>query len=75
MERAKIDGLEGLVLVSVWQDLQQRQSLATDLAIQNGLTALFLIATVCIVVIFESALGSDLYLRLNRQSVFDQAQT
>ena len=57
MERAKIDGLEGLVLVSVWQDLQQRQSLATDLAIQNGLTALFLIATVCIVVIFGIRIG------------------
>ena len=57
MERAKIDGLEGLVLVSVWQDLQQRQTLANDLALQSGLTALFLISTVCLVVVFGIRLG------------------
>ncbi|MEC8744938.1 MAG: sensor histidine kinase, partial [Pseudomonadota bacterium] len=57
MERAKIDGLEGLVLVSVWQDLQQRKTLATDLAIQSGLTALFLISTVFLVVFFGIRAG------------------
>ena len=57
MERAKIDGLEGLVLVSVWQDLQQRKTLATDLAIQSGLTALFLIGTVFLVVFFGIRAG------------------
>lgn len=57
MERARIDGLEGLVLVSVWQDLQQRKTLANDLAIQSGLTALFLISTVCLVVVFGIRLG------------------
>lgn len=57
MERAKIDGLEGLVLVSVWQDLQQRQTLANNLALQSGLTALFLISTVCLVVVFGIRLG------------------
>ena len=57
MEQAKIDGLEGLVLVSVWQDLQQRQTLATSLALQSGLTALFLISTVCLVVLFGIRLG------------------
>lgn len=57
MERAKIDGLEGLVIVSVWQDLEQRQTLANNLAIQSGLTALFLISTVCLVVFFGIRLG------------------
>ena len=57
MERARIDGLEGLVQVSVWQDLQQRTALATDLAIQSGLTALFLIGTVFLVVFFGIRLG------------------
>ena len=57
MERAKIDGLEGLVQVSVWQDLQQRQTLANNLALQSGLTALLLITTVCLVVVFGIRLG------------------
>ncbi len=57
MEKATIDGLRGLVQVSVWQDLQQRQTLAKNLAIQNGLTALFLISTVCLVVVFGIRIG------------------
>ena len=57
MERATIDGLEGPVQVSVWQDLQQRQALAADLAFQSGLTALLLISTVCLVVVFGIRIG------------------
>ncbi len=57
MEKATIDGLHGLVQVSVWQDLEQRQTLATNLAVQGGLTALFLISTVCLVVIFGIRIG------------------
>ena len=57
MEKARIDGLEGLVQVSVWQDLQQRQALAAELAIQSGLTALLLISTVCLVVVFGIRIG------------------
>lgn len=57
MERATIDGLEGPVQVSVWQDLQQRQALAANLAIQSGLTALLLISTVCLVVVFGIRIG------------------
>ena len=57
MERAIIDGLEGPVQVSVWQDLQQRQALAADLAFQSGLTALLLISTVCLVVVFGIRIG------------------
>ena len=41
MEKPNSMGFEGLAQVSVWQDLQQRQALAAELAIQSGLTALF----------------------------------
>lgn len=57
MERATIDGLGGLVQVSVWQDLKQRQTLANELALQNGMMALSLILTVCVVIFFGIRLG------------------
>ena len=74
MERARIDGLEGLVQVSVWQDLQQRTALATDLAIQSGLTALFLIGTVFLVVFFGIRLGLQPLSSVEQQSVSAPAQ-
>ena len=56
-QSAKIDELEGLVLVSVWQDFEQRQKLATHLATQSALTALLLFCTVFLAVFFGISVG------------------
>lgn len=56
-ERATIDQISGFVVVTVWQDLEQRRAFAQELAFQGALLAAILIVTVCFVVFFGVGLG------------------
>ena len=56
-ERVDIDGLRGLSVITVWQQLQPRAQFARSLALQTLLIALALLLTVAAVVFFGIRLG------------------
>lgn len=56
-ERVDIDGLGGLSVITVWQQLQPRAQFARSLALQTMLIALALLLTVAAVVFFGIRLG------------------
>lgn len=57
IERVEIDGIAGTSVVTVWQQLEPRIALATNLATQAAILALVLVATVAGLVIFGVRLG------------------
>ena len=57
LERAEIDGLGGDVIVSVWQDLEQRSRFTAGLLIQGMVIAGLLLLTACLVVVFGIRIG------------------
>lgn len=57
IERVEIDGIVGTSVVTVWQKLEPRIALATNLATQAAVLALVLVATVAGLVIFGVRLG------------------
>lgn len=57
LESAEIDGLGGDVIVSVWQDLEQRSRFTTGLLIQGMVIAGLLLLTACLVVVFGIRIG------------------
>lgn len=56
-ERAMIDELSGDVVISVWQDLRQRQQFATHLLLRGVMIAGLLVLTTTLVVFFGIRLG------------------
>ena len=57
LERAEIDGLGGDIIVSVWQDLEQRSRFTTGLLIQGMVIAGLLVLTASLVVVFGIRIG------------------
>jgi two-component system sensor histidine kinase TctE len=57
LERAEIDGLGGDVIVSVWQDLEQRKRFTAGLLIQGMVIAGLLVLTASLVVVFGIRIG------------------
>jgi len=57
LERAEIDGLGGDVIVSVWQDLEQRKRFTVGLLIQGMVIAGLLVLTASLVVVFGIRIG------------------
>lgn len=56
-ERATIDQISGFIVVTVWQDIEQRHAFVRELAMRGVFLATVLIITVCIVVLFGIRLG------------------
>ena len=56
-QQARIDQLNGRVVVSVWQDIEERTRFAQNLAFQGAVIALILILTASIVVFFGIRVG------------------
>jgi len=57
LERAEIDGLGGDVIVSVWQDLEQRRLFTASLLLQGMVIAGLLVLTASLVVVFGIRIG------------------
>jgi len=57
LERAEIDGLGGDIIVSVWQDLEQRKRFTAGLLIQGMVIAGLLVMTASLVVVFGIRIG------------------
>lgn len=56
-ERVEVDGITGLSVITVWQQLEPRRQFAISLALQAALQTLILVATVATLVIFSIRLG------------------
>jgi len=57
LERAEIDGLGGDVIVSVWQDLEQRRQFTARLVVQGMVIVGLLVLTASLVVVFGIRIG------------------
>jgi len=57
LERAEIDGLGGDVIVSVWQDLEQRSQFTARLVVQGMVIVGLLVLTASLVVVFGIRIG------------------
>ena len=56
-QQGRIDQLNGIVVVSVWQDIDERVAFAQNLALQGAIIALILIITASVVVFFGIRVG------------------
>jgi len=56
-ERVEVDGITGVSVITVWQQLEPRRLFAVSLALQAALQTLVLVATVATLVIFSIRLG------------------
>ena len=56
-QQGRVDQLNGTIVVSVWQDIEERTRFAQNLAFQGALIALLLIFTAFIVVFFGIRVG------------------
>ena len=56
-QQGRIDQLNGIVVVSVWQDIDERVAFAQKLALQGAIIALILIITASVVVFFGIRVG------------------
>ena len=57
LERAEIDGLGGDVIISVWQDLEQRSQFTARLVVQGMVIVGLLVLTASLVVVFGIQIG------------------